>query len=125
MNGVKFLLDSCFLIRWYGKHNDAIELIKKHQLQFHQCAYSDISYAEVLGWNGSTEQDDINLRMLFNRFQAKLPITDDILECTISLRKAYKIKLPDALILATAKTHQLTLLTLDEKLERIFNELHS
>ncbi|WP_066803589.1 PIN domain-containing protein [Moraxella oblonga] len=63
--------------------------------------------------------------MLFNRFQAKLPITDDILECTIALRRAYKIKLPDALILATAKTHQLTLLTLDEKLERIYQQTNS
>lgn len=124
MNGIKFLLDSCFLIRWYGKHNDAIELIKKYQLTFDQCAYSDISYAEVLGWNGSTPQDDINLRMLFNRFQTKLPITDDILECTIALRKAYKIKLPDALILATANTHHLQLLTLDEKLERIYQQTH-
>lgn len=124
MNGVKFLLDSCFLIRWYARQNDALDIIKKHRLQFHQCAYSVISYAEVLGWNGVTIQDDTNLRMLFNRFASRIPVTDEILEQTILLRQSHKIKLPDALILATAKTHQLQLLTLDEKLERIYQQTH-
>lgn len=125
MNGVKFLLDSCFLIRWYGKHDDALSLIKKHHLRFEKCAYSVISYTEVLGWNGVSEQDDRNLRMLFARFGNRLDLNDDILEYTIVLRKAYRIKLPDALILATAKVYGLELLTLDEKLERIFQQVSS
>lgn len=122
MNGkVKFLLDSCFLIRWYGKHDDAIELIQKHHLKFEQCAYSVISYAEVLGWNGVTAQDDVNLRMLLSRFGAKLVLNDEIVECTIQIRKKHKMKLPDALILASAQIHGLTLLTLDEKLAKMYS----
>lgn len=123
MNGVKFLLDSCFLIRWYGQHSDALDLIRQYNLQFEQCAYSSISYAEVLGWNGLMPQDEINLRQLFSRFHQRLTINDDVIECTIAIRRKHKIKLPDALILATAKTHNLQLLTLDEKLQRIRDQL--
>jgi len=35
---------------------------------------------------------------------------------TISLKQRHRIKLPDALILATAINHQIELLTLDKKL---------
>lgn len=121
MNGAKplYLLDSCFLIRWYGKYHDAISLIQQHNLQFEQCAYSVISYTEVLGWHGVTPQDDVNLRALFARLGAKLDLSDEIVEYTIQLRKTHKIKLPDVFILATAKIHGLTLLTLDDKLAKI------
>lgn len=123
MSGVNYLLDSCFLIRWYGRHEEALELIKQHHLSFEQCAYSVISYAEVLSFKQATEQDDKNLRSLFARFGARLELTDEIIEATILLRKNYAIKLPDALILATAKTYRLTLLTFDKKLEKIYRQL--
>lgn len=68
-------------------------------------------------------QDEINLRQLFSRFHQRLTINDDVIECTIAIRRKHKIKLPDALILATAKMHNLQLLTLDEKLQRIRDQL--
>lgn len=51
------------------------------------------------------------------------PISDEIRDLTIDIRIRHKIKLPDALILATAKMHNLQLLTLDEKLQRIRDQL--
>ncbi len=40
---------------------------------------------------------------------------DEVVEQTIRLRKEYKIKLPDAIIAATAINHNLTLITRNEK----------
>jgi len=48
-----------------------------------------------------------------------LPLSQTIEEYTIMVRRSKKVKLPDALILATAKVHGLTLLTLDQRLETL------
>ena len=43
-----------------------------------------------------------------------IPLTDEIVDETIAIRKIHKIKLPDAIIAATAKTKNLTLITRNE-----------
>lgn len=45
-----------------------------------------------------------------------LSFNSTIENTTISLKQQHRIKLPDAIILATASTHQIELLTLDKKL---------
>jgi predicted nucleic acid-binding protein len=40
-----------------------------------------------------------------------LPLSDIVVKKTISLRKSYNIKLPDAIIAATALAYNLTLVT--------------
>jgi predicted nucleic acid-binding protein len=49
-------------------------------------------------------------RLLLSRLQEFL-LTNDIAEQTIQIRKAHKIKLPDAVIGATALVKQLTIVT--------------
>lgn len=121
MNGVKFLLDTCFIIRWRKLNERVFQIFAKFNIQASECAYSDISYAEVFGWNGINQAEEQYFKTLLNDIP-RLSITDEILERTILLRQSHKIKLPDALILATAKIHHLQLLTLDEKLERIYQQ---
>ena len=41
-------------------------------------------------------------------------------DTTISLKRLYRLKLPDAIIAATAKTYHLELLTLDKQLANKF-----
>ncbi|AYQ36523.1 PIN domain-containing protein [Runella sp. SP2] len=43
-----------------------------------------------------------------------IELTDDVIEKTIELRKKAKIKLPDAIIAATAIIHNLTLLSTND-----------
>lgn len=43
-----------------------------------------------------------------------MPLTDEIVDETIAIRKVHKIKLPDAIIAATAKTKNLALITRNE-----------
>lgn len=114
----KYLLDSCFIIRWHEQHDDALKIIEQLNLQFEQCCYSVISHAELFSWQGLTAIDEHNLKALLQGV-TRLAVTDEVIEQCITIRKQHKIKLPDALILATAKYHQLELLTLDSKLERL------
>jgi len=48
-----------------------------------------------------------------------LPIDSTVEDAAISLRRQRRIKLPDAVIAATALTHRLQLLTLDEGLRSV------
>ncbi len=124
MNGIKYLLDSCFIIRWHEQRNEVFEIIQHLDLRYEQCAYSVISYAELFSWQHLTKIDEQGLRYLLTDVR-KLPLNDEVIEVTIQIRKHHKIKLPDALILATAKTYGLQLITLDEKLQRIWtSEVH-
>lgn len=43
-----------------------------------------------------------------------IPLTDEIVDETIAIRKIHKVKLPDAIIAATTKTKNLTLITRNE-----------
>jgi len=40
-----------------------------------------------------------------------LPLSEDVAEAAVSIRRATRLKLPDAIILATARVHGLTLST--------------
>lgn len=81
-----------------------IELLNTKQL-----AVSVISKIEVLGYNG--DPDDLKqFRVLLSRLTL-LPLDDAVTERTITLRKTFKIKLPDAIIAATALHHNQILLT--------------
>lgn len=71
---------------------------------------SVINRIEVLG-HASTTQDLTDFMNLSTTHQ----LTHDVIEQTIQLRKQKKIKLPDAIIAATALVHGFTLLTRNTK----------
>ena len=118
MNGIKYLLDTCFIIRWHGQQADALGIIQRLDMQLSECAYSDISHAEIFSWHGLSQADEHGLKYLLADLP-RLAVTNRVIDNTIHIRRKHKIKLPDALILATAKTYRLQLVTLDDKLRRI------
>jgi predicted nucleic acid-binding protein len=63
----------------------------------------------VLGFQQPTAVE-IQARQLFSNL-TEIPLTSEIAEQTIALRKLYKIKLPDAIIAATAMIQALQLIT--------------
>ena len=71
---------------------------------------SVITEIELLCWKSSKEED---LKVLRNFINVALVIEldQDIKFKTADIRKAHRIKLPDAIIAATANVYQLTLLT--------------
>ncbi len=112
---MKYLLDTNFIIGLHQFDNKVIDLIKSRKIDYQQCAISVITYLEVLGFTGHTEEDKrtlANLLALFTCYE----LTQDIQQQTINLKQAHKIKLPDTIILATAQVHELELITFDKKL---------
>ena len=70
---------------------------------------SVINQIELLGFNGSPAE--MAILNSFIQISAILPLNDTIAQETIRLRKAYRIKLPDAIIAATALVHNCILVT--------------
>jgi hypothetical protein len=77
------------------------------------CTISVITRIEVLGWQGHTEQSLIAARALLSLFE-EINLNKAIADCCIELRKTYKIKLPDAIIAATALVQEQTIMTRNE-----------
>lgn len=66
---------------------------------------------EILGWNFASPQEEVQARAFVNDLTL-LALNDEVVEKTIALRKQLpKVKLPDAIIAATALVHGIPLLS--------------
>jgi predicted nucleic acid-binding protein len=79
---------------------------------------SVITYMEILGYAFSCKEEELFIKKLLS-FLNILYIDKNISEKVIELRKKYKIKLPDAIICATAINKNAILITNDIKLQNI------
>lgn len=70
---------------------------------------SVINQIELLGFDASNEE--MQILEDFVNSSIVLPLSDGVVQKTIELRKQFKIKLPDAIIAATALAYHLTLIT--------------
>lgn len=115
MSGIKYLLDTCFIIELYNGNPDVLAIVQSKQIELPQCGVSPINRMEVLGFNALPADDETNLNNLLDSL-VSFPLNRQIENRAIELRKSHKIKLPDCIVLATALTHGLALLTLDNGL---------
>ncbi len=70
---------------------------------------SIITKLEVLGFN--TSEEDYRVLVGFFNDAFVIALMDEVANQTIELRKHYSIKLPDAIIAASAQVHDLVLIT--------------
>ncbi|MBE9107923.1 type II toxin-antitoxin system VapC family toxin [Nodosilinea sp. LEGE 07298] len=75
-------------------------------------AYSVITRIEVLGYKQS-EAAENQAKQLLSQL-VELPLSSEIAERTIAIRKSLKIKVPDAIIAATALEYSLQLVSRNE-----------
>ena len=113
-----YLLDTCFLIGLQQRYPDAIAIVQAKRLALRNCAFSVISRIELLSYPNLSVADENTIRVMLGQMTC-LPLSQNVEEYTIRVRRSKNVKLPDALILATAKVHGLTLLTLDKRLEAL------
>ena len=107
MSGNRFLLDTNILLYLIGKK------ISIDALPEGEFFVSFVTELEVLSYPSITPQEENQLK----RFLHDIPvidITDEIKERTIALRKKYNLRLPDAIIAATALQVDATLVTNDK-----------
>lgn len=89
------VFDSNILIDLVKGFELAADEIERHEIR----EISVITWMEVLA--GVAPERQTTLRELLGRFR-KLPITDEIAEQAVVERRNRRIKLPDAILLATA-----------------------
>lgn len=75
---------------------------------------SVISKMELLGFDFSDAEKN-NIATAFVGEGNLIQLTDDVIEQTIALRKVKRMKLPDAIIAATALTYNLVLVSRNDK----------
>ena len=123
MSGVKFLLDTNVILGMLKSTPDVMSLVVENDLMANQCAFSIITRMELLGYPGITNSEDALIRQRLEQFTC-IGITPEIENLAIELRRARRIKLPDALIAATAISQGWGLLTLDQGLMSVVIGAH-
>jgi predicted nucleic acid-binding protein len=117
MSGESLVLDTnvaLFLLRGDNSAADAI---------FGQrVVISFITYMELLSKPGMTRAETKQVTAFVNEWPM-IELDARILEEAIRLRKTYRLKIPDAIVAATALTQQIPLLTADGDFERIKDEV--
>lgn len=115
MSGIEFLLDTNVVIGLLKGHAPAVELATRAGLRLDQAAVSQITRIELLGFPGLTDIEEATVRQFLGRCDVLM--LDEAVEAeTIRLRRRTGLKLPDAIVLATARIAQARLLTLDQRL---------
>lgn len=112
MNGNEIVADTNAVL--YFMRGDACmdEFMHKHFV------LSVISRMELLSWSGLTIDGEGQIKRLLSRCVV-CGITQNIEQKTIELRRTYNIKLPDAIIAATAICSGVPLLSADAVFSRV------
>ena len=105
---MKFLLDTNVVIYLLGGR-------LLHALPQGDFGVSVITEIELLSYPTLSPDEDRVMRGFLDEV-VRYPLTDAIRDRTISLRRQFRLKLPDALIAATALEAGATLLTNDQQL---------
>jgi len=107
--GQEYLLDSNVIIGYLAGQIPSSGMDIVSEIVSNRPNISVISQIEVLRFNDTPENETV-LKEFIN--MAKVyPLSNNVVECTIKLCKQIKIKLPDAIIAATALLEGLTLVT--------------
>jgi predicted nucleic acid-binding protein len=110
MSGNRLLLDTNILIYLSKKELKLEDFASEDDVLF----ISVITLMEAKGYQFSNKKEETIIDSLCENL-IKAYLTDDVIETVISLRKKHNIKLPDAIILATAIENNLQLITRNTK----------
>ena len=95
MNGIDYLADTNAIL-YFLSGNDCMR-----PYIFCKFAFSIISEMELLSYSKITSTEETSIRGFLEK-SCSIPVTDEIKNTTILLRRKYNIKLPDAIIAATS-----------------------
>jgi predicted nucleic acid-binding protein len=111
MNGKdNFLLDTNIVLGFLKGWEPITSFLQKHPQA--TMAVSQITRMELLGYPSITTEEETALKNFLSLVEI-LPISDAVSDQAIILRRKTSLKLPDALIAATAICFNLVLMTCD------------
>ncbi|MDD2708483.1 MAG: type II toxin-antitoxin system VapC family toxin [Verrucomicrobiae bacterium] len=116
MSGPDFLLDTNIVIELLKGEPAARTLYKVNLASGHLFA-SQITRIELLSFPDIQPDEEQRIIAFLNRVRV-LPISTSIEATAISLRKKHRLRIPDAIILATASCHGCILVSRDLSLIR-------
>jgi tRNA(fMet)-specific endonuclease VapC len=117
MSGNRYLLDTNAIIALLQQDSNLVQLLQDAEW----IGISVISQIEFLAFSGLQETDI----KLFRQFLQRVEICDlssqneSLINQIILIRQQHRLKLPDAMIAATAKSQSATLVTRDVQLSRL------
>lgn len=112
MNGIDFLADTNALIYLLNGNSCMTPYLQK------RLSFSVISEMELLSFPGITQQEEDSIKSLLQDC-TELSISSEIKKQTIEIRKKYRIKLPDAIVSASAIVNNIPLITADKGFRQI------
>jgi predicted nucleic acid-binding protein len=115
MSTRRFLLDTNVVIGLAKGPGSARDLLDASGATPSTSAISQITRIELFSLESLTPDETTRLKQFIAPFEV-LMLSEPIEHETTALRRSTKLKLPDAVIAATAKVHGLSLLTLDDRL---------
>lgn len=122
MSGTRFLLDTNIVIGLLKGEPIVLKHLQQHRVSLQQSDYSFMTRIELLGYSGITDLETEKITAILGVMRY-LPMTLTIEDKVIEIRRQQGLKIPDAIIAATAHIHGLTLITLDQRLERSWVDL--
>ena len=112
MNGIKYLVDTNCFIYLLDENPIILPFLNDGW------AFSYITEMELLSKKGITENEELLTREMLNACY-KINHSQPITELVINLRRNNNIKIPDAIIAASAQLLQLPLITTDKGFARL------
>jgi len=113
MSGVNFIADTNVLIK-LGQGNQQIALL----LTGKDISISVITEMEILSWPLIKPSEIMKAKEMISQFRI-ISLNETIKDKAIQIRRQTKMKLPDAIITATAFYLKIPLITLDEGFKRV------
>lgn len=120
MNGNKIFLDTNIVI-YFLEGDDTLTAFLDRKIPY----ISFITKLELLGFESISNEQEMKIEAFLSECIV-IGINSEIEKEVIRIRKKYKVKLPDSIIMATAIYHDLPLITADRDFERIkeLNVIH-
>lgn len=109
------MLDTNVIIGILKGTEAALVLVQNKGAGIGVCAYSSVTRMELLSFPDLTADEEQAIVGLLGLLDY-CPITPAVENAAIALRRAHRLKLPDAIVAATAQVNGLELLTLDKRL---------
>lgn len=106
---MKAAFDTNILIDYFNGYEHAADELARYKIK----VISIISVIEILV-GATTREEDRALRTFLSSFEVR-ELSHAITEATVTLRRAHKLKIPDAIVYATARVEGCPLVTRNKK----------
>jgi len=113
MTGNSLLLDTNIVLYFLSGDKTLLPLFEEKELTI-----SVITELELLGYDQLNDEDITTIEQFLRQCMV-INLNDDIKKKTIYMRRTYNIKLPDAIILSTALSLNIPLISADKTFGKI------